>query len=239
MRRFASLAVLLILTAGAAAASPIDPKTIVVSGYAEIMTAPEYATVEIGVVTSNPVPSKALKQNAALMHSVMEAVRTVGIATADMETSQYSIEAQHPQDKGSYVVDFAVTTGYEVSNKLSVTVRDLSKVGDVIDAAVKAGANVSNSVTFTVKNQSEYFGQALAAAVRNARHYADVMASAENAKVGKMISVTDVASLDAIGYTYAPPPPPPPPPPPVYGTVILPGKIAIRANVVVTYAIEN
>lgn len=239
MRSFGIAAfTVLALSVTAVQAGPIDPHTIVVAGYAEVNVKPDHAIVDIGIVTSNTVTSEALKANDVKMRRVIDAIKALGIANSKMQTSQFTIEAQHPRMKDGYGEDQNVTLGYQVTNKLTVLVEDIDKVGNVIDAAVKAGANAMNSVSFDTSNRRECFNQALAAAVRNARHYAEIMASAENAKVGKMVSITDLTQFGTSGYNYAPPPPPPPPPPPVLGTMVLPGQIVVHADVMVTYAVE-
>jgi uncharacterized protein YggE len=215
-----------------AQAGSLDPHTIVVSGYAEILVKPDHATVDIGVVTSDKVTAKALQANNVEMQRVVAAIKALGISDDAMQTSEFSINALHPLAKEGYVEDESITLGYQVSNKVTVSVTDLNKVADIIDAAVNVGANSSNRVSFNVKNRTAYDDQELAAAVRNARHNAEVMASAEQASVGKMISMTngplsanDVGELESVTVTGVRAP-------------ILPGQITIQANVVVTYAVE-
>ncbi|MGA7676508.1 MAG: SIMPL domain-containing protein [Rhizomicrobium sp.] len=215
-----------------AQAGPVDPHTIVVSGAAEILVSPDLATIDIGVVTSDPVTAKALHANNVEMQRVVAVIKALGISENAMQTSNFSVDVLHPKTKNGED-DESRIIAYEVTNKLSVSVTELSKVADIIDAAVNAGANSANSVTFDVKNRADYDEQALAAAVRNARHNAEIMASAERASVGKMISMTNspsdrqfVPAPDFIIQTEAPHAP------------ILPGQITILAKVTVTYAVE-
>ncbi len=229
---FAALA----LGLSSANAGQLDSHTIVVSGYAELLVNPDHATVDIGVVTSDKVTTKALQANNVEMQRVVAAIKALGIPEDAMQTSEFSISALHPKSKDGDSDDESVTLGYQVSNKVTVSVTDLKKVADVIDAAVSAGANSSNSVNFNLKNHSAFDDQALAAAVRDARHNADVMASAEHASVGRMIGMTNAQSFGVTGG-FAPQP--------SFiieeeksSAPILPGQIYIRANVVVTFAVE-
>lgn len=218
----------------AAQAGPIDPHTVVVNGEAEILVSPDHATIDIGVITSDKVTTRALQANNVEMQQVVAAIKAVGIPESAMQTSEFSISAMHPKSKGDYEADESVALGYQVSNKLTISVTDLKKVADIIDAAVKAGANSSNSVRFDLKNRAAVDDEALAAAVRAARHKAETMTSAEHAKVGKMISMTtedggfsNVLGADGNTVTVT-----------ASRLSILPGQISIMANVVVTYAIE-
>ncbi|MGA7713981.1 MAG: SIMPL domain-containing protein, partial [Rhizomicrobium sp.] len=125
--------------------------------------------------------------------------------------------------------------GYQVANKVTVTVSDFSKIPAIIDAAVKAGANTSNSVLFDIKDRKTYDDKVLAAAMANARHRATVMAAAEDAKIGRVIAISDIFSFNytkgrVAAYIM-----------PEYAsddTPILPGEISIDTQVTVTYAIE-
>ncbi len=183
MREFVCLAALFALTAGAAFAGPADPKTIEVNGYAEMQVKPDRATVDIGVITSDKITANALQANNVEMQRVVAAIKALGIPDEAMRTSKFSINGIHPPVKGEYGgEDFSITLGYEVANKISVTVSDFGKIPAIIDAAVKAGANSSNSVSFDVKDRKAYDDKMLAAAVADARHDATVMASAENSQ---------------------------------------------------------
>jgi len=223
----------LALTLAAANARPLDPHTIVVSGSAEIVASPDHATINIGVVTSDLVVAKALQANSVEMERVVAAIKALGIPETAMQTSEFSIKPLHPKTQNGYDEDEAKTLGYQVSNKLSISVTDLSKVADIIDASVEAGANSSNSISFEVKDRAAYGDKALAAAINNARHRAEVMANAEHLKVGRVISLTTeganfqagVGDLETVVVTGVRAP-------------VLPGQITISANVMVTYAIE-
>lgn len=229
---FGMMAVL-VMTASISAA-PLDPNTIVVSGTAEVLVNPDYATIDIGVVTSNKVTAAALQENNIEMNRVVAAIKALGIAEKSMQTSNFSIDVLHPKTKNGED-DESKIAAYEVTNKLTVTVSDLAKVADIIDTAVKAGANSSNSVSFDVKDRRAYDDQVLAAAVRDARHHAEVMAAVEHAIVGKMVSLTNVPSVGYGGVNA----------PPAEAILIkeehvpvLPGQISINANVQVIFALQ-
>ena len=198
---------------------------------------PDRATVDIGVITSDKITANALQANNVEMQRVVAAIKALGIPDEAMRTSKFSINGIHPPVKGEYGgEDFSITLGYEVANKISVTVSDFGKIPAIIDAAVKAGANSSNSVSFDVKDRKAYDDKMLAAAVADARHDATVMASAENSKIGRMISMSDVLGYEPVYANRRAP---------AYaavisqdGTPILPGEISISAQVIVTYAVE-
>jgi uncharacterized protein len=232
MRRLVLCAALLLTFGSAAQAAEPEPKTITVSGAADMLVKPDHATVNIGVDTSNKVTVRALEANTALMQKVLAAIREAGVKDSEIQTANFSISALHPPGRQSYEVDYSVTTGYAVSNTLVVSVSDIAKVGEIIDAAVRSGANTTNSVTFEAKDQKALEDKVLAEAVRNARHNAEVMAAAEGAKVGKVVSMANSASTyryaavsNRMAYAAAPVP-------------VMPGEVPVSAEVVVVFALE-
>jgi len=233
MRKSIYLVAMILLSATAAMAEPPLAKTITVSGSASIEVKPDHATINIGVDTSDKVTVKAVAANSVLMAKVVEAVKAQGIAEKSMQTSHFSIEAQHPNLKEGYGFDYTVTLGYAVSNILTIEVDDVGKVPLIIDAAVKAGANTSNSVVFQSKNRQALDDKALADAVKDARHNAEILAAAEGSKVGKAISITNTGNpWEAMGgvknKTFIAQQAP----------IIMAGQVDISAAVTVEYVLE-
>jgi hypothetical protein len=212
--------------------------TITVDGEATIYVDPDHASMTLGVVTDGATVSDALHQNSAKVNAVLAAVKAQGIKQSELQTSTFSIQPHHPRDKDGSI-RYDQVSGYEVTNSLTVTVSDLSKVGAIIDAAADAGANTSNNVVFEVSNREALLDKARADAMRNAKRKADIMANAVGAQVGGLITVgnTLVRSTEFESAAMAPPPPPPPPPP-GQETSILPGQLSISANVTAVFALK-
>ena len=73
------------------------------------------------------------------------ALGELGIKDDAVETSYFNVYPvyRYDQDRGNQLV------GYRVSNNVSVSLADLSLVGEAIDTAIRAGATNVNSVSFT------------------------------------------------------------------------------------------
>jgi len=209
--------------------------TITVDGEAAIYVDPDHASMMLGVVTSADTVGEALRENNAKMNAVLAAVTAQGVKQSELQTSSFRIEQQHPPLKdGGY--DWNKISGYQVTNSLTVTVHDLTKVGAIIDAAADAGANTSNNVVFEISNRDALLDKVRAEAMRNAKHKADTMANAVGASVGALVTVGQAAVMST-EREFAPPPPPPPPPP-AAGTAILPGQLSVSANVTAVFALK-
>ena len=69
-------------------------------------------------------------------------------------------------------------TGYQATNLVTVTVRDISQTGAVVDAATGAGATDVNNISFRLDDQKAAEAAAREEAVLSARAKADTMAAA-------------------------------------------------------------
>lgn len=206
------------------------PNTITVQGRAEILATPDYASIDMGVVSTNKTVVLAAQDNAAAMTRVISALARLNIPEKDVQTTRYNVEAIHPRIANGEMDDSKVLA-YRVANKVTVTVSNTANLAKVIDAATQAGANTIDSIDFNVKNRAGAEDEAKAAAVKNARHQAEIMAAAENAKVAKVIAMTAGSvsyGVEEVVVTSSR----------FQSTPILPGQVRISANVTVQFGLE-
>jgi uncharacterized protein YggE len=83
----------------------------------------------------------------------------------EVSTGEYAITVQHPIEGNVRTTQIA---GYQVTNSISVKVRDLSKIGEVLDQATLAGANSVNNVSFGLENNEATRREVLSAATADA-----------------------------------------------------------------------
>jgi uncharacterized protein YggE len=89
--------------------------------------------------------------------------------------------------------------GFTAENQVTVTVRDLERVGTIIDLAVDAGANLSSGITFRMSEANPGADRALTEAVADARRKAELLATAGVHALGQVLTITELSS------TVAPP----------------------------------
>lgn len=174
-------------TVTTASGDEIQLNTINVGGTGTISMSPDEAIVYLGVQTQSTDAVTAQQENARKMESIIQALKDAGISEDDMETSGYSIDPMR-----NYETPEPTITGYTVSNRLKVTVKDIDDVGDLIDIAVDAGVNEVQSVSFTLseEKQQDAREQALENAVKAARSDADTLASALDVAIVGPLEVT-------------------------------------------------
>lgn len=113
-----------------------------------VQSAPDTALIGAGVTTRATTASEAMKLNAAAMERVIARLRSLGLARADIQTSNFSLNPQYQYVRDGEAPRFL---GYDASNQVSVTLRDLDRIGAALDALVSAGANNLHGPNFTLE----------------------------------------------------------------------------------------
>ncbi len=172
--------------------------TISVTGVGTIHVTPDVADVQLGIQVTRDTVRAARDDAAQVMNAVLAALRALGIADADLQTSYLNIGPVYDYSSTSQRI-----TGYQVSNVINVHVRDLSKLADVIDGSVTAGATTVNGVTFDVADRAGAERQAREAAVRDARAHADTLAGAAAVSIVGIASISESAMVTPWPYAMA------------------------------------
>jgi len=189
----------------AAAAFAEDAKpheaVITVSGEGHAAVAPDMAVVTLAVVQQAKTAQDALDQNNKAMGAVLATLKESGIAERDLQTSGFSVQPQYtyPNDKDGHNQP-PILNGYQVTNGLTVRVRDLSKLGGLLDQAIKLGVNQGGDIQFTNDKPDAVLEEARKKAVADAAAKAKTLTDAAGVKLGRIIAIHE-------GGVVAPPQP--------------------------------
>jgi uncharacterized protein YggE len=215
-----------------AGVSNYQPTGISVNGTGTITVTPDVVNVSIGVQAQGKTVAEAQAQATKAMNDLMAALTANGVAQKDIQTQSFNIQQTTSWDNTNQK---QIVTGYQVSNTVSVKIRDISKAGSVIDAAAAAGGDLTrvNSVQVAVDDPTIYADKAREKAMANAKDTATQLAKLSGVTVGKPISISE-------SNVYAPQNVP------VYAkdagvatsTPIVAGEQDITLNVQVVYAIN-
>ncbi|MBI2764239.1 MAG: SIMPL domain-containing protein [Chloroflexi bacterium] len=160
--------------------------TISVTGTGRVVISPDIADLRLGVSIIAKTVKDARAANASAMTDVITSLRKLGIAERDIQTTILSLQPVYDYSTNSNVPRL---TGYNLSNGIAVTIRNLDVVGDAIDGALGAGATTMDGVTFRVEDQAAAERQAREAAMAEAKSKAQILAAAAG------VSITGVASI--------------------------------------------
>src|SRR6266446_9337677 len=125
------------LVTAPALAQIVQPAAISVTGEATVSVPTDVAQIDGGVTSEAKTAREASEANNAAMGKVLQALKGAGIEEKDVQTSRLSLQPQSaPNRTGPSAI-----SGYRASNRVTVRVRDVTKVASVIDTLVGAGAN--------------------------------------------------------------------------------------------------
>ncbi|WP_142779512.1 SIMPL domain-containing protein [Agrobacterium sp. T29] len=166
--------------------------TISVSGEGQSAIAPDMAILSFSVVKQAETAAAALTENSKALADVLKALKEAAIEDRDLQTSNFSVQPLYkhyePKD-GVYVAP--KITGYQVSNGLTVRVRDLKKLGTILDTSVKLGINQGGDITFTNDKPEATVTEARKLAVADALAKAKTLTEAAGVKLGRVIQISE------------------------------------------------
>ena len=160
---------------------------VLVAGDSIVQAQPDTAIVTVSVVTQNKQALTAQQENAAKTDAVVRALKAASGTGAEVKTSGYSLQPQRVYRENQP----PTITGYEARNSVTVTLGDLTKLGNAIDASAQAGANDVSGIAFTLRQDRQARDRALSEATREAVSKAQVIASALGGRVVRIVEVQE------------------------------------------------
>ena len=223
------LAMLLPCIALAETVAVTDGATITVTGSASMTLKADYAQVSVGVSTKAETVEKAANENNAAIYAVIEALKEAGVAEEDIATSNYSVYAEYDYSS----LGGQKLSGYNVTNQLTVIIRDMEHIGATLDKATAAGANNIYNIQFLSTKADEAQDEATVYAVQDAMRRAKLLAAAAGLNMGGIVSISDtVASYGVVTRSYSSKLDA------VAGNSILPDDASVSASVTIVFELK-
>jgi uncharacterized protein YggE len=122
------------------------------------------------------------------MNSLIESIKALGVAAADLQTSNYSVyeDKSWNPETGAYT-----SNGWVVSQQITVKVRDTAKISTVLDVAGRGGATNIYGPNFTIDDPSNLKDEARMAALADAQARAEVIAKNLGVKLDKVVGYSE------------------------------------------------
>ena len=176
--------------AAPALAQTAPPPAISVTGEATVSAMPDLAQIDSGVTSEAKTARDASEANNAAMGKVLLALKGAGIEEKDYQTSRLSLQPQFATSSKTVERTPGIVS-FRASNRVTVRIRDVTKVANVIDVLVGAGANDFGGIHFTVTQASKHLDDARDKAIADARRKAEIYAKAAGVTLGEPISIAE------------------------------------------------
>ncbi len=164
-----------------------------VTGTGSATSVPDTAMITLGVKRQAKTARKALDQNNKAMAAVIAALKSSGIDGKDLQTSGFNIRPHFNYPKQSSIGKKGrpKITGYTVSNRLDVRIRDLAKLGEILDKSVTLGVNSGGNIRFITKNPDKFLSLAREKAMADAIAKAKVLTRAAGIALGPVTHISE------------------------------------------------
>lgn len=183
------------LAGPALAADTAATPRIVVSGEGEASVAPDMALLSLSVMREAKTAREALDANNDAMGAVISGMRAAGIEERDLQTAGVQVMPRYNFVNRQDGSQESVLIGYQVTNTLSVRVRDIDRSGEILDKAVTLGVNQGGGISFVNSDPSATVTEARKKAVADAIAKAGVLAQAAGVTLGRVLEITDVQGM--------------------------------------------
>jgi uncharacterized protein YggE len=219
-------------TASAQDACP-KPRIISVIGTAEINIPPDEVTLRMGIDTRDRDLSVAKAKHDERSRKVISLARSAGVDEKDISTTMLNMEPDYSEEK---IPKFL---GYEVSQTIAITLKDLSKYEMLMTKLLDAGVNRVSGIDFHLGDPRKAREEARAKALHAAKEKAVAMAAVLGQTVGKPWAISEEgsrwaglnASANAVnGRSLAQIQD--------FDSTIAPGQVTIRVSVEVSFQLE-
>ncbi|MCZ4252970.1 SIMPL domain-containing protein [Pseudoalteromonas shioyasakiensis] len=179
-----------------AATSLPDNRHIVVKGEAVVRTAPDRAdiTLEFEAVKAESVQAK--QQVDTQVNELLAGLNNFSIDEKSISAGRIFVEPNMRYDEN----DNQVKDGFRATRKVKVSLKKLSLLDGFLNFALKVGVNQIEQIQLLSTKASDYEQAALDKAVANAKQQGSSLASAFEAKLGRVYSIQSQEIGSHFGY---------------------------------------
>lgn len=158
------------------------------SVYESVTAEPDIVTISAGVTSEAVSAVEALRQNSEQMRAVIDQIKALGVAEKDIQTTGINLNAQYDYDRDSRRQIFRA---YQVSNRVSVKLREIEETGKTLDALVSAGATDLAGPSFSLEDDEAAKDQARKRAIERAGDRAQAYATMLGYDGAKVLEINE------------------------------------------------
>lgn len=174
--------------------------TISVSGEGDVYAIPDTATFSVTVQETAKDVQTAQDAATKKGNDITAYIKGQGIDEKDIQTTDYSINPQYDWSaqvcaSNSFCPPGKQTlSGYQVSETITIKVRDTKKAGTLLAGVGTRGASQVSGLSFTVDNQDALNAQARDKAIAQAKDKAEVLAKSLGVSLVRIVGFTENGS---------------------------------------------
>ena len=182
--------------------------TITVSGEGDVSAVPDTATFSVTIQEKAKTVAAAQEVATEKTNDIVDYLKEQGIEDKDIQTADYSVYPEYEYSTkvcapNEYCVPGKQTlTGYQVSQTITVKVRDTEQAGDLLTGVGERGASQVSGLSFTIDDEEALQNAARDEAIAQAKEKADNLARSLGVKVVRIVGFSENGSYPPMPYAY-------------------------------------
>lgn len=161
--------------------------TITVESQGKVTVTPDIATTNMGMTAEAPTVAEAQEKNTNTMNALIERLKALGIDSKDIQTSNYNVWPQYNYTEK----EGQVLRGYQVSQNVSVKIRNLQNANKVLALAGEVGINNVSGITFTIDDRDVYKAKAREIALKKVQDKAAALSASLGVRIVGVVSYNE------------------------------------------------
>ena len=162
-------------------------RTITVTGRAEKNFDPDIAHYTVTIIGTAPKREEAKKEYDKRLNLLLQLTQDYKIDNADISTGFSALNPNYEWQQNSQ----RILTGYSQQSAITLTIRDLKKVGPFTDDLVKKGFDTVVGPEYALDKLSHFSDNLLVQATANAKQKAAAIAESLDEKLDKPVDIRE------------------------------------------------
>ncbi|HPY08801.1 MAG: SIMPL domain-containing protein [Patescibacteria group bacterium] len=170
-----------------------------VTGSGTVYAKADIANLTVGLKTEvKKTAAEVTKKNSEKMNEIIAVVKELGVEEKDIKTTNYQLSPVYTwiDREGQKLL------GYEVSQNITLKIRDLDKISEIIARTTEKGANQIGGINFTIDDEYDLKNEARKIAIAKAKEKAIAIAAETGMELGKIKGVLET-NYQPVTYSNA------------------------------------
>lgn len=181
--------------------------TITVSGKGEVFAVPDIATFSVSVQEEAKEVKNAQEAATSKVNAIIAYLKSAGVEEKDIKTADYSVYPQYDYiqaacREGVCPPGRQQLRGYQVSQTISVKVRNTDKAGELLSGVGSRGASQVSGLSFTIDDEEALKAQARGMAIDDAQAKAKELAKQLGVKIVRVTGFYENDYGYPVPYAY-------------------------------------
>ncbi len=170
--------------------SGVYPQNVIsVTGKGEVFIVPDIATFSFTIREERPTPAEAQQQATERMNVLLAELKEFGVEETDIKTIAYNLSPRYQFPRVGF--GERVLAGYELSQIVSLKVRDISRAGEVLSKVGQANVSNISSLNFSVDDEEAARREARKMAIDEAQQKAETLSKDLSVRLVRIVNFSE------------------------------------------------